>query len=96
MGSMITLSCCQLSYSSAQKCQLNVDLGVGGGLLMASALFISAEGNNRSLSKYIPESHCLVLQFRVPDHESLLHLERHLALQKALSEQFMIANKEAL
>lgn len=95
MGSMFTLSCFQLSYISAQKCQLNVDLGVGGGLLMASVLFISAEGNNRRLSEYIPESHCLVLQFRVPDHESLLHLEKHLALQKALSEQFTMANKES-
>ena len=49
---MFTLSCFQLSYSSAQKCQLNVDLGVGGGLLMASALFISAEGNNSSGNKF--------------------------------------------
>lgn len=28
---------------------------VGGGVLMASALFISAERNNMSLSKFIPE-----------------------------------------
>lgn len=54
MGSVFTLSCFQISYISAQRCQLNVELW-GGGVLMASALFISAERNNMSLSKFIPE-----------------------------------------
>lgn len=65
MGSMFTLSCFQISCISTQHCQLNVDSGVGGGLLIASPPLTSAEGNNDSLSRYIPELHCFALQCRV-------------------------------
>lgn len=39
-------------------------------------------------------NYSFALQCRVWDLKTLLHLERQLALQRALSEQFMIVNKE--
>lgn len=70
MGSMFTVSCFQIWCISTKQCQLSVDSGVGGGLLVTSAPFTSAEGNNDSLLRPMSELHCFALQRARPRNPS--------------------------